>query len=62
MNNFTDQTISLDVIREKYAKGAEKNLNTVAETKEKIFGRAAEALASVEDSSKQKGVIVKSGV
>lgn len=56
MNNFTDQTISLDVIREKYAKGAEKNLNTVAETKEAIFGRAAEALASVEEFSKQKDV------
>lgn len=56
MNNFTDQTISLDVIREKYAKGAEKNLNTVAETKEMIFGRVADALSKPEASDKQAEV------
>ena len=43
-----DQQVSLDAIQEKYAKGSEKNLSTVAETKEAIFERVSRALASVE--------------
>lgn len=44
-----EQIVSFDVIKEKYAKGAEKNLGAVAEMQSAIFGRVADALASVEN-------------
>lgn len=56
MKNYTDQEVSLDVIKEKYAKGTEKNLNTVAEIKNVIFDRVSKALSEVETPEKQSEV------
>lgn len=48
------QKVSFDVIVEKYAKGAEKNLEGIAEIKDAIFQRVSKALASVESGPDKK--------
>lgn len=54
------QTVSLDVLREKYAKGRERDLGTGAETAQAIRRRVARALAAVEaDPARWEPVFLK---